>query len=183
MSNLAPLLERNQDFARTGAHAGLTPIPAHQLFVVTCIDGRVDPAHVLGVALGDALVLRNAGGRVTDEVVDEITFVATLTETMFGDDAPPFEVAVIHHTSCGSGFLADDQFRRTYADRIGKDQRRLEELAVTDPAASVRSDAERLLRSPALPSRVSVSGHVYDVDTGLVTTIVPAAPAATTPAG
>ncbi|MGI9645401.1 MAG: carbonic anhydrase [Ilumatobacteraceae bacterium] len=176
MSNLAPLLERNAEFARTGAYAGLTPIPAHQVIVVTCIDGRVDPAHILGVDLGDALVLRNAGGRVNEDVVNEIAFVATLTETMFGDDAPPFEVAVVHHTACGSGFLADEGFRRRYAERIGADERELASRAVTDPEATVRGDAEELAKSPRLPSRASVSGHVYDVDTGLVKTIVPAQP-------
>lgn len=173
MTNLAPLIDRNREFAAAGAHEGLTPIPRHQVFVVTCMDGRVDPAHILGAELGDALVMRNAGGRVTSEVIDEIAFVATLTETMFGDEAPPFEVAVIHHTGCGTGFLADEGFRRTYADRIGADEADLAAHAVTDPTASVRTDVERLLATPGLPARVSVTGHVYDVDTGLVTTVVP----------
>lgn len=173
MSNLTPLLERNKAFAQTGAHAGLTPVPKHQVFVITCMDGRVDPAHVLGVELGDALVFRNTGGRVTDEAITEIAFIATLTETMFGDDAPPFEVAVIHHTACGSGFLADEGFRRTFADRIGADERDLSALAVTDPTETVTVDVERLTSSPLLPRQWSVSGHVYDVDTGLVTTVRP----------
>jgi carbonic anhydrase len=172
MSNLAPLLERNQAFAQTGAHQGLTPVPTHQVFIVTCMDGRVDPAHILGVDLGDALVLRNAGGRVNDEVIDEIAFIAALTETLFGDAAPPFEVAVIHHTACGSGFLADDDFRRAFAARIGADEKKLAEQAVTDPTRTVRADIEKLGASPLLPDRVSVSGHVYDVDSGVVTTIV-----------
>jgi hypothetical protein len=75
MTNLDPLLERNHAFAGTGVHAELTPMPRLSLFVITCIDGRVDPARVLGLELGDALVLRNAGGRVTDEVIEEIAFV------------------------------------------------------------------------------------------------------------
>ena len=104
MSNISPLLERNKEFARTGAHTGLTPVPKYKVFVVACMDGRVDPAHILGIDPGDALVMRNAGGRVTDEVIREVAFIATLTETLFGDDAPPFEVAVIHHTRCGSSF-------------------------------------------------------------------------------
>ena len=87
MSNLEPLLERNQAFAANGGHEGLTPLPTHMLFLVTCIDGRVDPAHVLGADLGDALVLRNAGGRVNDEVINEIVFIAALTEEILGDDA------------------------------------------------------------------------------------------------
>ncbi|MDH3681372.1 MAG: carbonic anhydrase [Acidimicrobiia bacterium] len=175
MSNLYPLLERNQTFARTGAHRGLSPIPEHQVFVISCIDPRVDPAHILGVGPGDALVLRNAGGRVTDEVINEIAFIAAVTETMFGDDAPPFEVAVIHHTACGTGLLADDNFRHSFANRIDTDETQLAEAAVTDPTQSVRRDVDRLLASPLVPGRVRVSGHVYDVDTGLVETIVSAA--------
>lgn len=175
MSNLDPLLERNREFARTRAHEGLSPMPLHQLFVVSCIDPRVDPAHILGASLGDALVLRNAGGRVTDEVIDEVAFVAALAENMFGDDAPPFEVAVIHHTSCGTGFLADDDFRRSFAARIDANETELVAAAVSDPIQSVKRDVEKLLASPLLPTRVAVSGHVYDVDNGLVETVVPVA--------
>ena len=173
MSNLTPLLDRNKEFAGTGAHAGLTPSPKHRVFVITCMDGRVDPAHILGVELGDALVYRNAGGRVTDEAIHEVAFIATLTETMFGDDAPAIEVAVVHHTACGSGFLADDDFRRTFAARIGVDEAGLAGQAVVDPQETVRTDVDRLLASPAIPARFSVSGHVYDVETGLVTTVAP----------
>jgi carbonic anhydrase len=174
MAHIDPLLERNRGFAATGVHEGLTPIPRHQLFVISCIDGRVDPTRILGLELGDALVLRNAGGRVTDEVIDEIAFIGHLTERMFGAEAPSFEVAVIHHTACGTGFLADDDFRRAYARRIGADDAALAAQAVTDPAVSVRADVERLRRSPLLPERASVSGHVYDVDTGLIRTLAPA---------
>jgi carbonic anhydrase len=172
MSNLDPLLERNQAFALAGAHQGLSPMPEHQLFIVSCIDPRVDPAHILGAGAGDALVLRNAGGRVTNEVIEEIAFIAALTENMFGDDAPPFEVAVIHHTSCGTRFLADDDFRRSFAARIDADETELAAAAVTDPIQSVRQDVEKLQASPLVPSRVTVSGHVYDVDAGLVETVV-----------
>ena len=171
MSNIAPLLERNKEFARSGAHSGLTPVPNHQVFVVTCMDGRVDPAHIPGIDLGDALVIRNAGGRVTDEVIREVAFIATLTETLFGDAAPSFEVAVIHHTGCGSGFLADPDFRQKFAARIDVDEESLADQAVTEPSATVQIDVDKLSSSPLLPAQWSVSGHIYDLDTGLVTTI------------
>lgn len=174
MSQITPLLERNEAFARGTAHEGLTPLPNHQVFVLSCMDARVDPAHILGIGPGDALVMRNAGGRVTADVIEEIAFIAALTETMFGDDAPSFEVAVIHHTACGTGFLADPDFRRSFADRIGGDEAKLEAQAVTDPVAKVRVDVEHLRASPMVPDRVLISGHVYDVDTGLITTVVPA---------
>ena len=170
MSKLDPLLERNRTFAQASGHDEVTAMPNHQLFVISCMDHRVDPAHILGINLGDALVLRNLGGRVTDEVIRDIAFIGALTETMFGDEAPSFEVAIIHHTECGSGFLADDDFRHGFADRIGTSEQELATQAVTDPTQSVRGDVEALLASPLLPSRVSVSGHVYDVGSGLVTT-------------
>lgn len=174
MSNFSPLLERNHAFATGDAHVGITPVPNHQLIVVTCMDHRVDPAHVLGIDLGDAMVLRNAGGRVNDDVIDEILFIATLTETVFGENALSFEVAVVHHTQCGTGFLADPEFRANYARRIGGDEEALAAQAVIDPEATVRHDVERILSSSAVPTRVSVSGHIYDLDTGLVTTVEPA---------
>ncbi|MBT8241375.1 MAG: carbonic anhydrase [Acidimicrobiia bacterium] len=170
MSNLSPFLQRNRTFAESDAHDGLTPIPTHQLIIVTCMDGRVDPAHILGVDLGDALVIRNAGGRVTADVVQEIAFVGMVTEMMFGDNAPGFEVAVIHHTSCGSAFLADPEFRAGLAARTGSDESDLADAAVTDPTASIAHDLDVLARSEVVPKRASISGHVYDVSTGLVTT-------------
>ncbi len=172
--NFTPLLERNSSFAETGAHQGLAPIPNHQVFAVTCMDPRVDPAHVLGVGLGDAIVFRNAGGRVTDAVIREVAFVGAITETMFGAEAPTFEVAVIHHTSCGTAFLADDSFNAAFASRIGAEPEELRAEAVTDPFASVVHDVERLRSSAALPAHAVVSGHVYDLETGLVQTVVSA---------
>jgi carbonic anhydrase len=173
MSNITPLLERNKEFARTGTHVGLTPVPKYKVFVVTCMDGRVDPAHILGVEPGGALVMRNAGGRVTDEVIREVAFIAILTETLFGEAAPPFEVAVIHHTACGTGYLADPEFRHTFAGRIHADEDSLADEAVTDPRVTVQVDVDKLTSSSLLPAHWSVSGHVYDVDTGLVSTVVP----------
>jgi len=174
MSNLEPMLERNRAFAETGAHDGLAIPPKHDLMVISCIDARVDPAHVLGVGLGDALVVRNAGGRVNDQVVAEIAFITMLAETMLGDAARPFEVAIIHHTACGTAMLVDDDFRNAYVERIGADQSDVAIGAVVDPAATVADDVARVLSAPSIPTRVSASGHVYDVATGLVTTIVEA---------
>ncbi len=174
MSNISPLLEHNKEFARTGAHVGLTPVPKYKVFVVSCMDGRVDPAHILGLDPGDALVMRNAGGRVTDEVIREVAFIAALTESLFGDAAPSFEVAVIHHTACGTGFLADPDFRRTFAARIHANEDGLADQAVTDPSATIQIDVDRLTSSSLVPAQWSVSGHVYDVDTGIVSTVSPA---------
>jgi carbonic anhydrase len=89
-------------------------------------------------------------------------------------DGPLFEVAVIHHTQCGAGALADDTFRRRYAERTGADDSALRDRAIVDPAATVATDAARLRSADVISRRIRVSGHVYDVTTGLVQTIVPA---------
>jgi len=114
------------------------------------------PAHFLGLGLSDAIVVRNVSGRVTPEVINDVTFVAQITESVL-PEGPLFEVAVIHHNQCGSGALADDQFRRRYADRIGAEQSTLREHAVLDPAATVTRDVERLRSTPSISPRVRVS--------------------------
>jgi carbonic anhydrase len=172
-ANIQTALERNRSFAAAGGHEGAVVFPNLRLFVITCLDPRVDPAHFLGLGLSDAMVVRNVGGRVTPEVVNDVAFISQITEGVL-PDGPLFEVAVIHHTQCGAGALADDGFRHRYAERIGGDESELREHAVLDPAATVASDVERLRSAPAVSPRVSVSGHVYDVVTGLVQTIVPA---------
>ncbi len=171
--HLATALARNRAFAAEGRHQGAVVFPNLRLFVITCLDPRVDPAHFLGLGLGDALVVRNVGGRVTPEVVDDVAFIGQLAEHVL-PGGPLFEVAVIHHTQCGTGALADDRFRRRYAERIGAEESTLREHAVLDPAATVIRDVERVRSAPAISPRVAVSGHVYDVVTGLVQTIVPA---------
>jgi carbonic anhydrase len=172
-SNVDPVLERNRAFAAAGGHNGAVVFPNLRLFVITCLDPRVDPAHFLGLELSDAIVVRNVGGRVTQEVINDVAFIGQIAETVL-PDGPLFEVAVIHHTQCGAGALADDSFRRRYADRIGADESALREHAVLDPVQTVEHDVERLRAAPAIPVRVTVSGHVYDVVTGLVQTILPA---------
>jgi carbonic anhydrase len=165
-------LARNRAFAAAGDYEGATMFPALRLLVVTCLDPRVDPAHVLGLDLGDAMVIRNGGGRVTPDVIDNIAFVAQLAAKAV-PDGPLFEVAVIHHTQCGAGALADDHFRHRYAEQIGADEATLRDLAVLDPVATVASDVDRLRSAEALSPRIALSGHVYDVATGLVETAVP----------
>ena len=176
VTRMTPLLERNERFAR-----GHTPValgmPAAQLVVVTCLDHRVDPAIVLGLQLGDAPVIRNAGGRVTPAVIGDIAYLAFLAGQLFGgqlEDGKLFEVAIIHHTQCGTGFLADPAFRHRAAVATGLADTALQAAAVADPHTTVRADVERLLTSPQLPPSVSVSGHVYDVTTGRVTTTLDA---------
>ena len=166
-------LERNRAFAAAGGHEGAVVLPHLRLFVITCLDPRVDPAHILGLGLSDAIVVRNVGGRVTPEVIDDVAFIAQIAEGAF-PDGPLFEVAVLHHTQCGAAALADDQFRRRHAERTGHEESVLRERAVLDPAATVAADVTRLRSAASVPPRVRVSGHVYDVTTGMVEPVVDA---------
>jgi carbonic anhydrase len=172
-ANIESALERNSAFAAAGGHQGAVVFPNLRLFVITCLDPRTDPAHFLGLDLSDAMVLRNVGGRVTPEVINDVAFIGQLAETVL-PDGPLFEVAAIHHTQCGTGALADDTFRHRYAERIGVNQSTLHQRAVLNPAATVTQDVQLLRSAPAISPRVTVSGHVYDVATGLVQTIIPA---------
>jgi carbonic anhydrase len=171
-TRMTPLLERNEQFASTYTPAALA-LPARQVLIVTCLDHRVDPAIVFGLQLADAPVIRNAGGRVTQAVVDDIAYLAFLAEQVFGGEQgldTLFEVAVVHHTQCGTGLLADAGYRHQAAEATGRGEAALEASAVADPYSTVKADVERLLASPTLSPKVSVSGHVYDIATGRVTT-------------
>jgi carbonic anhydrase len=173
---MTPLLDRNEQFARTYTPTALRP-PTVGTVVVACLDHRVDPAIVLGLQLGDAIVIRNSGGRVTQAVVEDIAYVAFLAGRLLdgqGGADRLFEVAVVHHTQCGAAFLADPDFRQRAAEATGLSEAALEASAVADPHATVRADVERLLTSSLLSPKVSVSGHVYDIATGRVTTTLDA---------
>jgi carbonic anhydrase len=175
MSNFTTLADRNRIFAERGGHTALTSVaPRVPVFVITCLDPRTDPAAFLGINPGDAPVIRNAGGRVTDAVIADVAFIASLAAELGvrEADGPPLEVAVVHHTKCGTGLLADSDFRARFAARSGLDGDRLAAEAVIDPETTVRLDVARLVTSSAVPPTIVVSGHVYDLDTGLVTTVV-----------
>ena len=176
MTRITPLLERNEQFAATYTPAALG-LPTAQVIIVTCLDHRVDPAIILGLQLGDAPVIRNTGGRVTPAVIDDLAYLAFLAEQLAGGPGARdtlFEVAVMHHTQCGTGFLADPGFRHQAAEATGLPEAALEASAVADPDTTVKADVERLLTSPLLSPKISVSGHVYDIATGRLTTTVDA---------
>ena len=172
MSALDTLVIRNRGFSDARGHIGATLMPALGLGIVTCLDPRVDPAAFLGLELGEAMVLRNAGGRVTDRVIADLAFTTFMAQLMSASGTR-IDIAVIHHTGCGTGFLADDDFRTSFSQRTGYDPVELAAEAVTDPELTVKADARVLLTHPLLPDALRVSGHVYDLDTGLMRTVVP----------
>lgn len=174
MDHLDALLDRNRAFARTDAKERVPAIPFHPnrgLYIVACIDPRVDPGDLLGLELGDAIVARSVGGRITDAILEDISYIAHLVGTKT-PDGPWFEVAVMHHTDCGSQFLADPAFRAGFEAATGyEDEERLAATPVVHPEATVRHDVARVRDAAQVPPEVRVSGHVYDVATGLVTTV------------
>jgi carbonic anhydrase len=176
-SRMTPLLDRNEQFARDFTPLPLG-LPKAAVIVLACLDHRVDPAITLGLQLGDAPVLRNAGGRVTPATVEELAYLAYLGRRLAAGrgltDPPGVEIAVLQHTQCGTGFLADPDFRRAASEATGVAEDALAATAVADPRTTVVTDVELLLASPLLPPNLTVSGHVYDVDTGRVSTVVPA---------
>lgn len=177
MSSLASLLERNRAFAATDARVKSPEIPfiPNELsYVITCIDPRTEPGAFLGVDLGDAIVERVVGGRVTPAVLQDLAYIRYLLETK-APEGPWFELAIIHHTDCGSGFLADPVLRAGFAAR-GYDETALAQLPVIDPAATVRVDVAKVVAAPQVSSKIRVSGYAYDVKTGLVETVVPPTP-------
>lgn len=160
------LVTRNATFAAGGAHAGL-PFPTNQMLrVVGCVDSRVDPSDVLGLALGDAVVMRNIGGRITPEALRAWALLGRLGQ---GGGPPGGQLVILHHTDCGIRRLAE--FAEQLAAWFEVPVADLESKAIHDPYASVRVDAA--LARLALPPSIAVTGVVYDVDTGLIEVVDP----------
>ncbi|MET8102165.1 carbonic anhydrase [Streptomyces sp. NPDC005236] len=174
MTQFNELLGRNREFAANVdlGRLAMPPkeaMPDRLLLVLACVDPRVEPAGFLGIRTGDAGVLRNAGGRVDDRVAEDIAYLSMRLGVQM-------DVAVIHHTQCGTGKLSEPAFRHAFAHHTGLDEGALADKAVTDPAVTVRQDVGELLGHPLLSNDMlaSVSGHVLRLETGLVETVVEA---------
>jgi carbonic anhydrase len=160
------LVRRNAAFAATGAFGGLSFPASDTLQVLGCVDSRVDPGEVLGLKLGDSVVMRNIGGRVTPAALRSWALLGRL-----GQGQPPGgHLVILHHTDCGITRLADypEQLAAFFEIPAGE----LESKAVADPYAAVRIDAA-VARHTLPPGRL-VSGLVYDVGTGLIEIVDPA---------
>ncbi|HST54300.1 MAG TPA: hypothetical protein VLJ42_00190 [Solirubrobacteraceae bacterium] len=159
------LLDRNVRFAAHGHHRGLPLLPRLRICVVTCPDPRVDPAHVLGLELGDAAVVRAAGGRISPIVLQQLLFL-TATGAAVGDSGRGFELVLMHHTDCGITHFLGDQHRDALAAFLGCATDELEHKSVGDPYGAVRVDLGVLASNPLIPASLCVTGIVYDVETG-----------------
>ncbi len=159
MSEVDRINHANAAFAAGFDKGKLEVPPARPFAVLTCIDARLDPARFLGLEIGDAHVIRNAGGRVTDDAIRSLLISSWLLGTR--------EFAVIHHTDCGMTKFTDPVLRDMIRDRGGVEMD-LEFLSFSDPEASTREDVEAIRSTKGFPDGVTVSGHIYDVRTGML---------------
>ncbi len=182
MNQLDSMLQRNKEFAaRESASETLPPamaraMPNVKAIVITCADMRVDPAHLLGTKLGEAVVIRNIGGRVTPDLLEQLGLLGKIGAAV---KAAPggggeFHVIVMHHTDCGMTRLAGDAAVLAHYFQIGEGE--VKQKAAGDPRTAVAVDVAALRAVPALPGQWMLSGLVYDVATGMVEVVVPAAP-------
>src|SRR5687767_3595203 len=157
MSVTDDLLRNNEAYAETFEKGDLPLPPARGVAVVACMDARLDVHNILGLREGDAHVIRNAGGVVTD---DEIRSLA-ISQRLLGTK----EIILIHHTDCGMLTFTDDEFKRSVQDDTGIKPEWAAE-AFSDLDEDVRQSIARIQASPFIPNKDSVRGFVYEVETG-----------------
>ena len=151
------LVEHNHAFAATFADGHLPVQPARRLAIVACMDSRMDVFRMLGLAHGDAHVIRNAGGVITDDVIRSLC----LSQRYLGTR----EVVLVHHTDCGLQTVTEDQLKADLEAELGiKPWWAVESFS--DPYADTRQSIKRLLMTPFVPYKEHVRGFVYDVASG-----------------
>jgi carbonic anhydrase len=157
------LLAANVQYAERFAHGDLGPTPRRHLAVVTCMDVRLDVYAMLGLELGDAHVIRNAGGRVTDDVLRSliVSIEALGVHT----------VAVVQHTDCGMAKTTNAELRKLLRERRGIDAAEIDFLAIDDHRDAIGNDVAFLRSCPFLPPELDVAGFLYDVTSGRLTRI------------
>lgn len=154
------LLDGNRRFAAHFTGADLAAAPARRLAVVVCMDARIDVLGVLGIRVGDAHVLRNAGGVVTEDVIRSLA----LSQWRLGTR----EIVLVHHTNCGLEGLDEEEFKQELRAETGAEPEWSLE-SFQDPFASVGESIRRLQSTPFLLYRDRIRGFVYDVKTGRLT--------------
>lgn len=162
--NADELVANNRRFATNFADRGLALAPRRHLAVVACMDSRMDIFQLLGMAHGDAHIIRNAGGVVTDDVVRSLVLSQRLLDTR--------EVILVHHTDCGLQRVTEDEFKHEIEAECGiRPWWALESFR--DPVQSVRQNMNRLRLSPFIVHKMNIRGFVYDVDDGILREVEP----------
>jgi carbonic anhydrase len=182
MNHLDLLLRRNKEFAvQQSAEGTLMPslpkaMPGVKAIIIGCADMRADPAHVLGIKPGEAVVLRNIGGRITPGLLEQLGMLGRIGEVAraIPGGGGEFHFIVLQHTDCGITRLVGDPAMLAHYFQIQEGE--VGTKAVSNPRAAVAADVAALRAIPALPGAWLLSGLLYDVATGLVEVVVPAAP-------
>jgi len=157
MSVTEELLQNNAAYAESFEKGSLPPPPARGVAVVACMDARLDVHKILGLEEGDAHVIRNAGGVITDDEVRSLTISQRLLGTR--------EVILIHHTDCGMLTFSDDEFKAQIHEEVGmKPHFSMESFS--DLEEDVHQSVARIQASPFIPHKQSVRGFIYEVETG-----------------
>jgi carbonic anhydrase len=151
------LLDNNAAYVSTFDNGTLPRAPARKLAVLACMDARLDPAKVLGLNEGDAHVIRNAGGVVSDDALRSLA----ISQNLLGTE----EIILIHHTDCGMLTFTDDEFAQKLEDETGH-RPEWRAHAFADLEQNVRDSIDKVRNSPFVPRTDSIKGYVYEVETG-----------------
>ena len=168
MKGFQELLTANEGYAATFRAAGLQGTAAKGLAVVTCMDSRIEPLQMLGLSQGDAKILRNAGARVTGDVLRTLVLAVHLLGVE--------RVMIVAHSDCRMAKIDDEQVHAAMAERSGLDTRSLDFRTIDDQAEMLRGDVQKVRSSPYLPAGLPVLGCLYDVTTGRLEVAVPLPP-------
>jgi len=160
VSELQDMLTANQAFQQGFRDGDKAAPPARKVAIVTCIH----PEKALGLEIGDAHMIRNAGGRASDDALRSLVISSRLLGTT--------EFAVIHHTECGMLTFTNEDLQTKLRDETGADASHVDFLPFADLERSVRDDVSAILASPFIDDSIPVSGYIYDVHTGAVTQVV-----------
>lgn len=158
------LIDANASFADGFTQGDLPMPPARKVAVVTCMDARLHPETFLGLNIGDAHMIRNAGGRVSDDAIRSLVISQQLLGTR--------EIVVIHHTDCGMLTFSNADLTQIVQERLNVDVSGRDFLPFGDLEQSVRDDVATLRQSPLIPADVPISGAIYDVTNGKVIEVV-----------
>ncbi len=162
MAVIPDLVANNERFAESFTEGDLPMPPAKHVAVVACMDARLHPETFLGLGIGDAHMIRNAGGRASDDAIRSLIISSHLLGTR--------EFAVIHHTDCGMLTFTNDDM----VSKLGEEAGQIDFLPFSDLAESVRADVEKIKSHPLISDDIPVSGYIYDVKTGKLEEVVAA---------
>ncbi|KRC63528.1 carbonic anhydrase [Aeromicrobium sp. Root236] len=160
MPDFDDLLAANRDYAEHFNLSGFDGIAHAGVAMVTCMDSRIDPLRMIGLEPGDAKILRNPGGRVTDQALVALVLGVNLLKVK--------RVLVVEHTRCAMASSTEDELKARVGDVAGTDASWMTLGAIVDQENTVRADVMRIRSHPLISDDIAVGGFIYDVDTGLL---------------